>query len=105
MTGAYDRAEVLFLRIMNICSKGSEAEKNAMSGLPRTYYQTNRYDKAKAIPIPAEDGKAKTLFTLMDRFGGNPYQIEWASPDKVVHIPIINDGSSPKIVGKFSVFF
>jgi|WetSurMetagenome_2_1015567.scaffolds.fasta_scaffold19889_2 hypothetical protein len=30
MTGAYDRAETLFLRIKNICSKGSEAEKNAM---------------------------------------------------------------------------
>jgi hypothetical protein len=95
MTGSYDRAEVLFLRIKELCSRGSETEKNAVLGLLQTYYQTNRYDKAKAIPIPAEDGKAKELFTLMSRFRGNPYQTEWASPDKVAHIPIINDFMKP----------
>ncbi len=31
----------------------------------------------------------------MERFEGEPYQIEWATPDKVAHLPIINDFTRP----------
>jgi hypothetical protein len=85
--------------------KGADysCRNHATLGLLQTYYQTNRYDKAKAIPIPAEDGKAKELFTLLSRFGGNPYQIEWVSPDKVAHIPIINDFMQPATLPKVKI--
>jgi hypothetical protein len=103
MTGAYDRAEELFGRIRKLCNKESEADKNAVTGLLLTYYQTNRYDKAKATALPAEEEQDNGLFTLMTRFGGNPYQIAWASTDKVAHIPIINDFMQPGILPRVKI--
>jgi hypothetical protein len=88
-----DRAEVLFKRLRDITDKGTEIHTKALKGLIMVYYQTNQYDKVKGIELPGEDETRgiSTHLTFMKRFKGKPYEIEWATPDKVAHLPIIND--------------
>ena len=61
------------------------------------YYQTNQYGKTKGLNLPKEDEERRvgTLLTFMQRFEGEPYQIEWSTPEKVAHLPIINDFTPP----------
>ncbi len=88
-----DRAEVLFKRLRDITDKGTEIHAKALKGLIMVYYQTNQYAKIKGIELPGEDKMRgiSTLLTFMKRFKGKPYQIEWTTPNKVAHLPIIND--------------
>ena len=93
LTSDYDRAEVLYRRLRAITDAGSELRTAALEALVMVYYQSNRYDKANGIELPDADemrGTA-TLLTFMQRFEGTPYEIEWATHDKVAHLPIIND--------------
>lgn len=93
LLGDYARAEVLFKRLADITEEDSEAHIKAVDGLVKVYYQTNQYDKAKELTLPSEDQEAKlrTLLIFLQRFEGQPYQIEWATPEKVAHLPITND--------------
>lgn len=93
----YDRAEALFERLRKISDKGSEAHTAALKGLVMVYYQANQYGKTKGLNLPKEDEEAGrgTLLTFMQRFEGEPYQIEWSTPVKVAHLPIINDFTPP----------
>jgi hypothetical protein len=60
------------------------------------YYQSNQYDKARMLELDGGEGRSlSTLLTFMKRFEGEPYQIEWATSEKVVHLPIINDFTAP----------
>lgn len=89
----YDRAEALLERLRNVAVKGSEAHIEALEGLVMVYYQSNQYTKAKGLELP-DQGDMRglgDLLTFMQRFEGQPYQIEWATPGKVAHLPIIND--------------
>jgi hypothetical protein len=92
-----DRAEVLFKRLLDITEEGTEIHTKALKDLIMTYYQTNQFAKVKDIELPGEDEirGIGTLLTFMKRFEGTPYKIEWASPDKVAHLPIINDFTRP----------
>ena len=93
----YNRAEALFNRLRELAEDGSEAQIAATEGLVMVYYQTNQYPKSKGLKLPdrGEKRNLSTLLTFMKRFEGKPYQIEWEAPDKVPHLPIINDFSHP----------
>ena len=90
LVGDYDRAEELYQRLRTIAEDGSEAYVDAIKGLVMVFYQTDQYSKAKDIELP--DGEdPSNLLTFMHKFEGQPNQIEWATPEKVAHLPMIND--------------
>ncbi len=97
VTSEYDRAEALYSRLSTVATEGSETHIDALEGLVMVYYQSNQYSKAKGITLPNEHEKrgVGTLLTFMQRFEGTPYQIEWATPEKVAHMPMINDIEPP----------
>ena len=94
MMSDYDRAEMLFERLRDLADPDSEAYVTAIQGLVMVYYQTNQYDKARMIELDADERRS-TLLTFMQRFEGEPYQIEWATSERVAHLPIINDFTVP----------
>jgi hypothetical protein len=92
--GEYRKAEELFGRLKDIAPPGSGAGSAAREGLILTYYQTNRYDKAKNPDLSKTDRKARddgSLVAFMKRFSDAPYRIRWASAEKVARLPIVND--------------
>jgi hypothetical protein len=93
----YDRAEALFGRLKEVADNNSEAHIAAIKGLAMVYYQSNQYAKSKELELPDEGEKTGlgTLLGFMKRFEGKPYQIEWATPERVAHLPIINDFAPP----------
>jgi hypothetical protein len=97
LVGDYDRAEELYQRLRTVAAEGSEAHTAALEGLVMVYYQTDRYDKVEDIELPGADEIRGwgTLLTFMKRFEGEPNQIEWATPEKVAHLPMINDYTQP----------
>ena len=92
-----DRAEVLFKRLRDITDKGTETHTKALKGLIMVYYQTNQYAKVEGIELPGNDEMEGMgpLLTFMKRFRGEPYEIEWGTPDRTAHLPIINDFAAP----------
>lgn len=97
LTGDYERAEELYGHLRTIAAEGSEAYTDAQEGLVMVYYQTDRYDKAGSVEIPDADQTRghSTLLAFMKKFEGEPNQIEWATPEKVAHLPMINDYTQP----------
>ena len=99
LTSDYHRAEILFDRQLEIAPKTSDAHTKAVEGLAMVYYQSNQYAKAKRLSLPPaptdEENDTNDLLTFMQRFPGEPYQIEWATPEKVAHLPMINDITAP----------
>ena len=89
MLSDYDRAEGLFQRLRDIADAGSEAHIAAIRGLVMVYYQSNQYDQVRTLGLDNEE--ISTLATFIERFEGEPYQIEWDTPEKVAHLPIVND--------------
>jgi len=94
MMSDYDRAESLFGRMRHVADADSEAHIQAIQGLVMVYYQSNEYDKARTLGLDGDERRS-TLLTFMERFEGEPYQIEWATPERVAHLPIINDFTRP----------
>ena len=94
MMSDYDRAESLFGRMRDVADADSEAHIQAIQGLVMVYYQSNEYDKARTLGLDGDERRS-TLLTFMERFEGEPYQIEWATPERVAHLPIINDFTRP----------
>lgn len=99
LTSDYHRAEILFDRLLEIAPKTSNAHTKAVEGLVMVYYQSNQFAKAKRLTLPPapadEDNDSNDLLTYMQRFPGEPYQIEWATPEKTAHLPMINDITAP----------
>lgn len=94
----YDRAEALYKRLMDVAAKGSESYEKAVSGLVRTYYQSNQYGKTKDLKLPIQWSETRgigALLIFMQKFEGEPYQIEWATEEKVAHLNITNDFRTP----------
>ena len=93
----YNRASTLFERLGRVADNGSEIHTKALEGLAMVDYQANRYSKSRELRLPDQgDLRGRgTLLTFMQRFEGEPYQIEWATPEKVAHLPIINDFTPP----------
>ena len=99
LTSDYHRAEILFNRLVEIAPKASDANTKAVEGLVMVFYQSNQYAKSKRLSLPAlikdEENDANDLLTFMQRFPGEPYHIEWVTPEKVAHLPMINDITAP----------
>ena len=90
------RAEVLFKRLSHLTEEGTEIHTQSLKGLIMVYYQTGQYPKAEDIELPGDEKRGiSTLLTFMKRFEGKPYQIEWTTPDRVAHLPFINDITQP----------
>jgi len=105
LVGEYDRAEELYERLRSVADETSDEFEDALRGLVLTAYQTDRYEKVKDLPLP-EDEEARgeaTLLTFMKRFEGHPNQIEWSTPEKVAHLPMINDYTQPGVLPLFSL--
>ncbi|MBV7337503.1 aspartyl protease family protein [Chloroflexi bacterium TSY] len=97
LTSDYQRAEMLFNRLSEAADKDSDAYTAAIEGLVMVCYQSNQYAKVKELELPEEGEEIGRgmLLTFMKRFEGEPYQIEWSTPEKVAHLPIINDFAPP----------
>jgi hypothetical protein len=103
--GDYDRAGELYDRLRAVAEKDSDAYEAAIQGLVLSAYQTDQYAKVKDIVLPdtEEMKKRGTLLTFMQRLEGEPNQIEWATPEKVAHLPMINDYTQPGALPLFSL--
>lgn len=100
----YARAEELFDRLRQVADKGSDAHTEALEGLVWVYYQTDQYSKARKIKLPADDGPGPgTLLAFMKKFRGEPNQIDWATDERVAHLPMINDYSQALPLFKLEV--
>jgi hypothetical protein len=97
LTSDYARAEALYQRLRAVAADDS-TRRVALEGLAMVYYQTNRYDRAASIELPNEGDDARgigNMLVFMKRFPGTPYGIEWSGPDKVAHLPMVNDITAP----------
>jgi len=98
LTSDYSQAEALYERLRAVSARDSVAQATAIEGLTMVYYQTNRFDRAKSLPVgnAADDARRSgSLLAYMRAFPGKPYGIEWATPDKVAHLPMLNDIMAP----------
>ena len=93
--GDYARAEPLYRRMMELTEAGSEAHDDATRGLALTFYQTNRFASARELPTPEDSEGASSLITFMQAFEGEPYGIEWATDERIAHLPMTNDITVP----------
>ena len=93
--GDYARAEPLFSRMMELTQEGSEAHADATRGLALTFYQTNRFASARALPAPEDSEGTSSLITFMQAFEGDPYGIEWTTDERIAHLPMTNDITQP----------
>ena len=95
LLGDYERAETLFSRLKELTEEGSEDHDSATQGLTLTWYQTNRFARARELPTPEEMDPASSLLTFMQAFEGEPYGIEWATDDGIAHLEMTNDITQP----------
>ena len=95
LLGDYGRAETLYGRLMQLNGEGSEDREEATEGLTLAWYQTNRFAKARELPPPADTEGASGLLAFMQAFEGEPYGIEWAPGERVVHLAMTNDITQP----------
>jgi len=102
LLGDYDRAEVLYQHLRTIAAEGSETHTDAQAGLMLVYYQTDKYEKAEDIELPADD-RRNSLLTFMQKFEGEPNQVEWATGERVAHLPMINDYTEPGALPLFRI--
>ena len=93
--GDYARSEPLYRRMMELTEEGSEAHADATRGLALTFYQTNRFASARELPTPEDSEGASSLITFMQAFEGEPYGIEWATDERIAHLPMTNDITVP----------
>jgi len=93
--GDYTRAETLYHRLMDLTEAGSEHRNRALQGLTLTLYQTNQFAAARALPPAAEGEQVSSLLEYMQAFEGEPYGIEWASDERISHLPMTNDITQP----------
>ena len=95
LLGDYTRAEPLYRRMMDLTEAGSEGHGDATRGLTLTWYQTNQFARAAELPAPEDNEGASSLLTYMQAFEGEPYGIEWATDERIAHLPMTNDITQP----------
>lgn len=95
LLGDYGRAETLYNRLMELTEDGSEHRDRALQGLTLTLYQTNQFASARALPPAAEGEQVSSLLEYMQAFEGEPYGIEWATDERISHLPMTNDITQP----------
>ncbi len=95
LLGDYASAETLYGRMMVLTEAGSEAHADATRGLTLTLYQTNQFARARELPAPEDNEGASSLLAFMQAFEGEPYGIEWASDERISHLPMTNDITQP----------
>ena len=96
LTGDYPAAATLFQRLRAAADSDS-LKTEAVKGLTLAFYQQNRYDLVRELALPGVDDEVgvASLLTFMQKFEGTPYGIEWSTPDRVAHLPMINDITAP----------
>jgi tetratricopeptide (TPR) repeat protein len=96
LTGNYPEAEELFQRLQTLADSDS-LRTEAVRGLALAYYQQNRYDRARELPLTGLDPEEGigSLLAFMQKFEGTPYGIEWDSEERVAHLPMLNDITAP----------
>ena len=95
LLGDYGRAETLYDRVMELTATGSEDRDQALQGMALTLYQTNQYARARQLPPAAEGEQVSSLLEYMQAFEGDPYGIEWATDERISHLPMTNDITQP----------
>ncbi len=95
LLGGYGRAETLFRRLMELTEAGTDDRDRARRGLVLSWYQTNRFHRARELPPPAEGDDESSLLTFMQAFEGEPYGIEWATDERIAHLEMTNDITQP----------
>jgi len=93
--GDYTRAETLYHRLMELSEAGSEHRNRTLQGLTLTLYQTNQFASARELPPAAEGEQVSSLLEYMQAFEGQPYGIEWATDERISHLPMTNDITQP----------
>ena len=93
----YDSAERLFSQLKESVREGSALFVEATKGLVMVYYQTNQYARSNHLNLVDEGANngLEPLLTFMKNFEGDPYEVAWAKPEKVAHLPITNDFTPP----------
>ncbi len=94
LVGDYQRAEALYGRLRLVEEPGSEAELEAIRGLTLVYYQTGQFGRALGLELP-EDDRRSPLLVYMQKFEGEPNQVEWATDERVAHLPMVNEYDQP----------
>ena len=95
LLGDYGRAETLYAPALALAEPGSDDHGRATRGLALTYYQTNQFARARELPPPDDMEGPGSLIAFMQAFGGGPYGIEWASEQRITHLPMTNDITQP----------
>lgn len=95
LVGDYDRAEELYQRLRTVAEKDSEVYTQAIRGLGLVFLQTDRFSETRDLEPPDGEEKGRDLLEFFQKFEGEPNQIEWSTPEKVAHLPMINDYTQP----------
>ncbi len=103
LVGDYDRAEELYQRLSTVADKDSEAYTEAIRGLGLVFLQTDRLSKTRDLELPEGEEKGRDRHEFFKKFEGEPNQIEWATPEKVAHLPMINDYTQPGVLPLFKL--
>jgi Aspartyl protease len=96
LTGDYPAAEGLYQHLSTAADTDS-LRRDAVRGLTLSYYQQNRFDRTRGLALAGQDDEVGvgSLLVFMQKFEGTPYGIEWATPERVAHMPMINDITAP----------
>ncbi len=103
LVGDYDRAEELYQRLRTVAAKDSEAYTEAIRGLGLVFLQTDRFSETRDLELRDDEEKGRDLLEFFQKFEGEPNQIEWATPEKVAHLPMINDYTQPGALPLFKL--
>ncbi len=93
--GDYARAEPLYRRMLELATDGTEHHDDATRGLALTWYQTNQFARAGELPAPEDREGISSLIAFMQAFQGEPYTVEWATDERIAHLPMTNDITQP----------
>ena len=94
LTMDLERAERIYAKLLEIAEPGSDVHKDAVLQSALVHYQSQSFEKTKALTLP-ETERAAALLEFLRLFEGEPYQISWAGSDQVARLPFTNDVFQP----------